>query len=87
MEEIIKNILYYTAIITGSISLILLFLCALYRVLCIFLDYCKNANIIRECLMIYIKQKRPDLKIRPEDIDFSKQRINLKHKENEKWKK
>lgn len=82
MEEIIKNILYYTAIITGSISLILLFLCALYRVICIFIDHCKNANVLKECLLIYIKQKQPNLKIKPEDIDFSRQRIKLKNKED-----
>lgn len=70
MIEIIKNILFWTAMISGSISLILLFLVLLYRVLLIFVGNMKNANVFRKCLMIYIHRNRPDIKIKLEDIDI-----------------
>ena len=82
MEDIIKNILFYTATISGSICIVLLFLCATYRCFCIFLDHCKNANVLRQCLIIYINQKRPELNIKPEQIKFSKQRIYKNKKED-----
>lgn len=73
MIEIIKNILFWTAMISGSISLILLFLVLLYRVLLIFVGNMKNANVFRKCLMIYIHRNRPDIKIELEDIDTKKE--------------
>ena len=43
----------------------------------------KNANVFRQCLMIYIHRKRPDIKIELEDIDIQKQGIHLNKKNKE----
>ncbi len=83
MIEIIKNILFGIALISGSICTILLFLILLYRVILIFIDNMKNANVFRQCLMIYIHRKRPDIKIELEDIDIQKQGIHLNKKNKE----
>ena len=83
MIEIIKNILFGVALISGSICTILLFLILLYRVILIFIDNTKNANVFRQCLMIYIHRKRPDIKIELEDIDIQKQGIHLNKKNKE----
>lgn len=83
MIEIIKNILFGVALISGSICTILLFLILLYRVILVFLDNMKNANVFRQCLMIYIHRKRPDIKIELEDIDIQKQGIHLNKKDKE----
>lgn len=83
MIEVIKNILFLVALITGSICTILLFLILLYRVILVFIDNMKNAEVFRQCLMIYIHRKRPDIKLQLEDlknIDIQKQRIHL-HKD------
>lgn len=81
MVEIIKNILFWFATISGSICLILLFLILVYRVVLIFIDNMKNANVFRKCLMIYIKRNRPDIKVELEDIDIKRQGIHLKREE------
>lgn len=78
MIEIIKNILFVVALVSGSICTILLFLILLYRVILVFIDNMKNANVFRQCLMIYIHRKRPDIKIELEDIDI---KMNKKNKE------
>lgn len=83
MIEVIKNILFLVALITGSICTILLFLILLYRVILVFIDNMKNANVFRQCLMIYIHRKRPDIKIELEDIDIQKQGIHLNKKDKE----
>ena len=83
MIEIIKNILFGVALISGSICTILLFLILLYRVILIFIDNMKNTNVFRQCLMIYIHRKRPDIKIELEDIDIKKQGIHLNKKNKE----
>lgn len=83
MIEIIKIILFGVALISGSICTILLFLILLYRVILIFIDNMKNANVFRQCLMIYIHRKRPDIKIELEDIDIQKQGIHLNKKNKE----
>lgn len=83
MIEIIKNILFGVALVSGSIFTILLFLILLYRVILIFIDNMKNANVFRQCLMIYIHRKRPDIKIELEDIDIQKQGIHLNKKDKE----
>lgn len=83
MIEIIKNILFGVVLISGSICTILLFLILLYRVTLIFIDNMKNANVFRQCLMIYIHRKRPDIKIELEDIDIQKQGIHLNKKNKE----
>ena len=83
MIEIIKNILYGVALVSGSICTILLFLILLYSVILVFIDNMKNANVFRQCLMIYIHRKRPDIKIELEDIDIQKQGIHLNKKNKE----
>lgn len=83
MIETIKNILFGVALINGSICTILLFLILLYRVILVFIDNMKNANVMRQCLMIYIHRKRPDIKIELEDIDIQKQGIHLNKKNKE----
>ena len=83
MIEIIKNILFGVAVISGSICTILLFLILLYRVILVFIDNMKNANVFRQCIMIYINRKRPDIKIELEDIDIQKQGIHLNKNEKE----
>ena len=82
MIEVIKNILFLAALIIGSICTILLFLILLYRVILVFIDNMKNAEVFRQCLMIYIHRKNPDIKLQLEDIDIQKQRIHL-HKDKE----
>lgn len=85
MIEVIKNILFLVALITGSICTILLFLILLYRVILVFIDNMKNAEVFRQCLMIYIHRKNPDIKLQLEDlkdIDIQKQGIHL-HKDKE----
>lgn len=81
MIEIIKNILFCFATISGSIILILLFLILLYKVILIFIDNMKSANIFRKCMMIYIKRNKPDIKIELEDIDIKRQGIHFKREE------
>ena len=83
MVEITKNILFWTATISGSICLILLFLILAYRVILVFIDNMKNANVFRQCLMIYIHRKRPDIKLELKDIDIQKQGIHLNKKNKE----
>ena len=83
MIEIIKNILFGVALVSGSICTILLFLILLYRVILVFIDNMKNANVFRQCLMIYIHRNRPDIKIELEDIDIQKQGIHLNKKNKE----
>lgn len=83
MIEIIKNILFGVALVSGIICTILLFLILLYRVILVFIDNMKNANVFRQCLMIYIHRNRPDIKIELEDIDIQKQGIHLNKKDKE----
>ena len=83
MIEMIKNILFGVALISGSICLILLFLILVYRVILIFIDNMKNANVFRQCLMIYIHRKRPDIKLELKDIDIQKQGVHLNKKDKE----
>lgn len=86
MIEIIKNILFGVALISGSICTILLFLILLYRVILVFIDNIKNAEVFRQCLMIYIHRKKPDIKLQLEDlkdIDIKKQGIHLNKKNKE----
>lgn len=83
MIEVIKNILFGVAVIIGSICIILLFLILSYRLILVFIDNMKNANVFRQCLMIYIHRKRPDIKIELENIDIQKQGIHLNKKNKE----
>lgn len=81
--EVIKNILFIITLIIGNLCLIMLLLCALYRCFCIFLDHMKNANVLRKCMMIYIKRKRPDIKLELEQIDIKRQGIHLKKEDKQ----
>lgn len=83
MIEMIKNILFGVALISGSICLILLFLILAYRVILVFIDNMKNANVFRQCLMIYIHRKRPDIKLELKDIDIQKQGVHLNKNKKE----
>lgn len=75
MEIIIKEFLFWVAIGSGSIFLTCLFIAGMIRAICILIDHLKIANVMREALMLYIKTKRPDLKLKEEDINISKSRI------------
>ena len=66
-EEIIKQILYYVSLSTGSIILICLLIAGAIRCICIMLDHLTIANIMRKALMLYIKTRRPDLKVKGDD--------------------
>lgn len=68
MEELIKNFLYYAVIGLGSISLICLLIAGLIRSFCFMLDHLKVANVLKEALLYYIKNKNNDRKITLEDI-------------------
>ena len=72
MEEIIKQILYYVSLSAGSIMLICLLIAGIIRCICILIDHFKIVNVMREALMLYIKTKRPDLKVK--DVDIKKSR-------------
>lgn len=75
LSEIIKNVLYIASILSGSILMISLLITASIRLICIAIDNLKIGNVIKECLKIYLKEKRPDLNIKTEDIDFTKGRV------------
>lgn len=68
MEELIKIFLYYAVIGLGSISLICLLIAGLIRSFCFMLDHLKVANVLKEALLYYIKNKNNDRKITLEDI-------------------
>lgn len=78
MIEITKNLLFIASVISGTLMLIGLFIIVTIRLICIAIDHLKVGNVIKECLIIYVKQKRPDLEIKKEDIDFTKGRIKRK---------
>jgi len=65
--ELIKEILFYSALISGAIMLICLLFCGVYRCFCLLLDHWKNAKILRECLKIYIERKRIPVKMAEKD--------------------
>lgn len=78
--EFIKEVLFYTALISGSIAFICLCISAIIRCVCILIDHLKVANVMREAIMLYIKTKRPSLEIKEENINISKSRIERKVK-------
>ena len=75
METIIKDFLYWVAIGSGSIFLICLFIVGMIRAICILIDHLKVANVMRKAILLYIETNRKDLKIKEEDINISKSRI------------
>lgn len=72
MEELIKQILYYISLCAGSIMLICLLTAGAIRCICILIDHMRIVNVMKEALMLYIKTKRPDLKVK--DVDINKSR-------------
>ena len=62
--ELIKDILFYIALGTGSICLISLFVAITIRCILIMLDHLKVSNVLREALTLYIKTKRQRVKIK-----------------------
>ena len=73
MEEIVKEFLYWVSIGSGSIFLICLFIAGMIRAICILIDHLKVVNVMKEALQLYIKHKRPDLKIEDKDIKTNKE--------------
>ena len=73
MEEIVKEFLYWVCIGSGSIFLICLFIASMIRAICILIDHLKVVNVMKEALQLYIKHKRPDLKIEDKDIKTNKE--------------
>ena len=71
--EFIKEVLFYTALISGSIAFICLCISATIRCVCILIDHLKVVNVMKEALQLYIKHKRPDLKIEDKDIKINKE--------------
>lgn len=80
MINILKEILFWIALTCGSVSLICLIFCGTWRCVCIFLDHCKNANMLRKIIKDYIKNKT-NYNIREADI------INLRKMGIERGKK
>ena len=72
MEEIIKQILYYISLTTGSIMLICLLIAGAIKCICILIDHLRIVNVMKEALILYTKTKRPDLKVK--DVDIKKSR-------------
>lgn len=66
--EVIKDILFYMAVISGSLGLITLLICGVIKGICLLLDHLKVANTLREALALYIKTKNQDRRIEEKDI-------------------
>ena len=62
MDEIIKEILYYTVLILGS-TLICLIITGMIKSIFILLDHLKMTNTLRKAIMLYIKTNRQTTKI------------------------
>lgn len=69
---IIKEILFYISLICGTVILISLLIAGSIRSLIILLDHLKVGDTIRKALQVYIKSKRPDLKIESKDVVLKK---------------
>lgn len=62
MDEIIKEILYYTVLIFGSTTLICLIITGMIKSIFILLDHLKMTNTLRKAIMLYIKTNRQTTK-------------------------
>ena len=60
MEVIIKEFLYWVALGSGSIFLICLFISGMIRGICMLLDHLKVANVMREAMYLWLKNKNPN---------------------------
>ena len=76
MEELIKDILYYSVLISGSMIFICLLIAGLIRSFCLMLDHLKVANAMREALQLYIKEKRKTKKAKPNSVAFNTSKNN-----------
>lgn len=72
MVEIIKNILFYSTLIFGGISLICLLVVGMIRAFCLMMDHLRIGKVLKELVPLYIKQKETKNKIEPNDIQFPK---------------
>ncbi len=63
MDEIIKEILYYTVLIFGSTTLICLIITGMIKSIFILLDHLKMTNTLRKAIKLYIKTNRQATKI------------------------
>lgn len=63
MDEIIKEILYYTVLIFGSTTLICLIITGMIKSIFILLDHLKMTNTLRKAIKLYIKTNRQTIKI------------------------
>ena len=73
MIEIFKETLFYIALGTGSVMLISLLIAGIIKCLCILLDQLKVGKIIKEGIILYIKNKNLNLKVKK--VDLKKQGI------------
>ncbi len=72
MDAIIKEILYYLVLGSGSIALICLLIAGTIRCICILIDHLKVANVLRKALLLYVKVKNPNVQVK--DVDIGKMR-------------
>lgn len=71
MDEIIKEILYYTVLIFGSTTLICLIITGMIKSIFILLDHLKMTNTLRKAIMLYIKTNRQATKILKADAGIA----------------
>lgn len=71
MDEIIKEILYYTVLIFGSTTLICLIITGMIKSIFILLDHLKMTNTLRKAIKLYIKTNRQTTKIVKADAGIS----------------
>lgn len=80
---IIKEILFWSALILGTISLISIMSFVTWKCFCLFLDSCKNANMLRKIIKDYA-QKYTCRKITEENINLKKMGIDWREKNNDR---
>lgn len=59
ISEIFKNILYYTALVSGSIMIISLFISGVIRCVIILLDHLDIAKILYDAISLYRQVNKP----------------------------
>lgn len=62
MEEIIKEFLYYSSLICGSLTLISLSIVGTIKLFFMALDHLKMANTLRKAIRLYVQTNRPPVK-------------------------
>lgn len=81
MINILKEILFWIALICGSVSLICLILCGTWKCICLLIDHSRDANKLREIIKYYIDNKT-SRKVKIEDIRLDRMGIE-RRKDNE----